>query len=661
MEALDPDCQIPRIKAFEDQQTLIDVKSLYKTFHTGDDDHFRERDLPKLVRMRPDLAIAKGRELIENVLTRSGLALRQGLIALRDASLLITPEVAASLVRFRRDRFPDLSIDMEDSERKFQSWLFLMLAFPHLCGDDQLLALMDPAVDTSFPIQMMPSFKPPTPGHLERVLDEALSKKSREQCLVAGFLAQINIQPPRSMAKFIEHLLAGDDRLFGILLLIKHGDLDRISTFSRSAWSAKNEIHDAIAFFGSLALIEAVRKQLIAADDIATRITVESWGYLAQSGADGARTVIRLVGEFIQRASESDVARPVIDIELQARPGYWPRRLHDVSRRKSKDNEDIISSGDLADELINHRRRSDEDRNEFLCIMDGLVQKDVELAIRPLLPQDMDAIANASPKTMDAWATSLLDISRERKPLTYTLAIFVAIQIAGDDDEKAMALLDSYRTTEPIASVVIGWPEYSPIAKLVWGAGAGGAWRELRRQRLRLAKNDHELFLEAVAAEAEGASAVLLELVDELLSDMHPSHQARGLMLLGFMDTAGSSKSRIDAWSESHGLPGQAHRAALRAWQRNKWAHHWFTKMVSADTDEEAWCHQVLFLECVDARIEHWGHGFAGGASKHHRLTGGLENTIKNRISQQKERRMSNLFGSPAPRDEFLRRRGELA
>jgi hypothetical protein len=652
-DPLDPSSIVPRNADVEEKQAGLDVAKLHTSRGTTVDDHLRQRSLPALVRSRPALAVAKSRELLAHVRTRSGLALRQGLFSLGELALLLTPEDARAFIAFRRERFAFASAAIEESERALLSWYLLQVSFPHLSGDEQLTAMTDPAADTSVAVQLLPSLKAPSERHAAAVIDKVLSMGARERRLVAGVLSESDVVPS-NLGALIDALGDGEDALYALLLLAAHGDDARLSDFVRSGWSASDQDSDSIAFFGSRVLLEAANKGLTTAAAIADRVSIEAWGELAQGTQGGARAVAHFLTDLIERIVGIDVVQPVIDIELQDRPDHWPRRLPDISRQRRDEDDADEFPGEFGQEVRDYQARAAEDHRELLRIEEELANKKALPVLRSLFPGDMAAIAKAAPDVMQGWVPQLLRVSPKHQPLAYTLALLVAGELADSDPASAIALVDHYRHAQPFSNVVVGWARYPLLVKTVWTGQNPEAWKSARTQRLRAADNDHALFIESMAAGAEGNAGAFLGIVDGFLASAMPSLQARGLTLLGFMDESEETRSRLQQWEDAYGMPGAAYDHAIGAWEKNAWARHWLSIMVSAETDEEAWCAQVLFLECVDARFEHWSPAIVTGAPGAWRFDGNIENAIRNKLERHKRERSKRLFGTARPRDEFL-------
>ncbi|MGA7437280.1 MAG: hypothetical protein WBW32_04025 [Luteibacter sp.] len=650
----DPEAVFDRPPHTGDGQAAIDVARLHASRHITSEDHLWRRALPEAVRTHPQWAVAKARALIAHVPTRTGEALQYGLFALDSVGLLLTHEDARGLVAFRRGGYFVASSGMGESERHLMSWYLLLLAFPHLSGDEQLDAMTDVAFDESIATQLLPAFKMPSSRHASAVIERVRGASARERRLVAGFLSECRMVLPPNTGALIDAFDQGDDAVYALLLVAREANPMRLAQFADSGWSATTADNDAVGFFGSMVLIEAMRQGITSAVDVAPRLCVEAWGEMARATEDGARAVAGLLGHFIDRLAGVGIVRPVIDIELQDRPDRWPRRLPDVTRpaRSDVDVDGLYDEfGATAEE---HQVRVEQDHQELLRIDAALARQGAQAVLRALFPEDMVAIERAAPNIVRQWIPRLMDIPPSKQSLACNTAMLVAAALANTEHGVALDLIRRFEGVEPFIRVVLGRARYPLLVDVIWGGKDERTWASLRMNRVTNAESDEALFVEALAAQRAGNMRALLLLIDECLASSLPSVQSRGLVLIGFLDECDDARVRLDAWRDQHGMAGAAWKVAKHSWKKNAWSRHWFAQMVTAISNEDAWRAQVLFLECVDARFELWSAELLRDAPGAWRFDGTVENDLRNRFGRQRSDRSARLFASPRPRDEFL-------
>jgi len=129
-----------------------------------------------------------------------------------------------------------------------------------------------------------------------------------------------------------------------------------------------------------------------------------------------------------------------------------------------------------------------------------------------------------------------------------------------------------------------------------------------RRQFLENCNTDKCLFEVAFLAQFHGRQDDLRQVVEEWLASKQPFNEARGLTLLGFMDSE-IEGARLRERIANQRVSWISSRAEIaeRVYQRNQWAKHWFRVFLFHEEDLKAWAAFRLFLHCVDRRFWLWG------------------------------------------------------
>ena len=76
-----------------------------------------------------------------------------------------------------------------------------------------------------------------------------------------------------------------------------------------------------------------------------------------------------------------------------------------------------------------------------------------------------------------------------------------------------------------------------------------------------------------------GKTAFLERYVRNNLKHREPIANARALMVIGFGEVSTSSDEILIKYADVNGLIGKAAKSARFAYDRNRWALHWFEKM----------------------------------------------------------------------------------
>ncbi len=89
--------------------------------------------------------------------------------------------------------------------------------------------------------------------------------------------------------------------------------------------------------------------------------------------------------------------------------------------------------------------------------------------------------------------------------------------------------------------------------------------------------------MEVLAAEQAGRQNILNTYIEAKCSSDTPAVVARGLMVAGFCDDREEPARVLANHAGRAGLIGMAHSAAEYAFERNRWARHWYQKMAETE------------------------------------------------------------------------------
>ncbi|MCU6496278.1 hypothetical protein LPN04_00565 [Rugamonas sp. A1-17] len=127
-----------------------------------------------------------------------------------------------------------------------------------------------------------------------------------------------------------------------------------------------------------------------------------------------------------------------------------------------------------------------------------------------------------------------------------------------------------------------------------------------------------------------------------------PVNLCRALTVAGFRDECPQSQRLLEQYAGATGMIGGAHEAAWQAYQRNRWARHWFELMKNALSKEEFWMHSRLFLKIADVRYQRWSFG-SDAASPFGRFFVTLHAELNDRLDKWSRSRREKLFGQKRP------------
>ena len=252
------------------------------------------------------------------------------------------------------------------------------------------------------------------------------------------------------------------------------------------------------------------------------------------------------------------------------------------------------------------------------------------------------AFYKAVPEALIDLADSFLSSDSEELSYIHNVPLLTAYAISKDEPEKAKFLFKKVEDSNPSLRVT------------VWKSAANPLIDELRCSRLDRAVTDHELATEVLAAEQAGRHDVLDAYIEAKCSSDTPAIVARGLMVAGFCDDRQEPGRVLADHAGRVGLIGTAHSAAEYAFERNRWARHWYQKMSETENPVQYWINKCLFAKVVDGRFYLWKRQTSDRSSPlfvYHEIT---EKAVKDRCEKWKRKREKNLFGQDAPEPLFI-------
>ena len=284
-----------------------------------------------------------------------------------------------------------------------------------------------------------------------------------------------------------------------------------------------------------------------------------------------------------------------------------------------------------------------------------LLQKDVN---HPLLEEfSMEAFSllhRAVPGALIELADSFLASERAAAVHFHNVALLTAYAISADDPERARALFLWLEESQPFLTLTEGYAGLTLDQRALWYSARSALLDELRYRRLDRAATDHELAMEVLAAEDAGRQEVLDEYVAQKCGSGTPVVVARGLMVAGFCDDRPGPARVLADHAARAGLISRAHSSAQYAFERNRWARHWYERMCETEDPVHYWLNWCLFAKVVDGRFELWEHHDSPRSSPLNLYREVTEHSVDRRCERWKRKREKRLFGQDAPEPLFL-------
>jgi hypothetical protein len=616
-----------------------------------------------VARFAPKVAIAMHREFFTDVINRTDMPLRQGLLELREHNSLLTTEDALALVKRRADTKAASEIGyLSKQDGWIVSQYQLLLAFPFLTAREQTEILMSDTADEKVLLKLLDVAKPLSEAEYEIFLETACHQGSeRNQHILLALGKNNSVQLSPGTRKRIAALFRSEServRAEALAVIANSGDEELLGQVANSDWNAVDgETEDSFeSWYGSAALLAAASRGLIAHHEVVERISPSLYGQAATIlETDAVRDIAQRIDASIRQAAglEGDLIAPVIEVRVQSADPYEPNRFS-VSERAS-------ASKGIEKELMRfleskeaHEQRQKHNYDAYLEFRSNLTQRKARIILDCLSFKGFEAVVTADERLADRWHELFMDIAVGKLPTVHNLILFLAQTLGKNYPRKAEALFSRVKGRKPLVRFTFSRARVELDAEASWAGERSPVLDELRFARLDLAETDHDLALEVLAAQLNGQYELVTEYIEAKLKRDEPAEIARAIMVAGFSDQSEFNDEVLTRYQGSDGLVGSAHRAAKYAYERNIWARHWFAEMCQTAENTGFWRYAVLFSKIVDGRFEVWEHGFPQRKAPFELFGPSITDQIGNRFKRWETHRKKKLFGDDAPEPIFL-------
>ncbi|EGW19902.1 hypothetical protein [Methylobacter tundripaludum] len=646
-----------------EQYETIGVSKLRLVMSQTSEDLFFNDTRPCMARFRLVEAVAKHRELAENVLTRIGFPLRQGLFELHKHNVLLTSTQAHALVTRWRQAKSDETLN---SLTKQDSWIvsqyFLLMAFPLLSTTEQVEILITIEEDEPILLDLMDRMSPLGETSFERLFAEA-SKNQDEyrQYLLLTMAKSTNTPLSVETRQYIASLVSVDSgrlRAEVLGIIAQRGDNDMLTIAAHSDWNAANVKtgNGLEEWYGSAMLLEAAARGLIDHREALDRISPRLYGQAATMlNSDAKLEIAWRINVSIKQTigMDSDLVAPDIELEVRSDSLYEPN-LFSLSEK-------VPPSQDITETMqrFNQNSRDFEKRHKrnldaFIEFKKTLTKANASIILDGLKLGEFAAIVSANEDITNEWYTLFIELPAPSLPAVHNLILLLAHALSGKKPDKARALFERVRGNKPIVRFTFGSAGVELDAIAIWAGGRSTVLDEQRAIRLDQAETDHDIFLEVLASLMNGQHEFLVQYVQTKLMREEPAEIARGIMVAGFSDASEFNSEVLSRYENNSGLIGLAYKAAKYAYERNCWARHWFEKMCETAEPNDFWRSAVLFNKIVDGRFAVWSNEYPQLLPLITTYGQNTSGSLKNRYERWEGHRKKNLFGNDAPNRIFL-------
>ena len=646
-----------------EQYAAIDVSKLRQNMGQASEDHFFVMARPGITRFKPEVAVAKHRELAADVLRREGFPLRQGLFELRQHNALLTIKEAHELVK-KRDEAK--TIDTADGLSQKDAWIVsqyhLLLAFPFLSAREQAEILLSNEADENILLDLTDLAKPLNEKEFESLLGTACSEDNEhKQYLLLELAKSTPVQLSTDARTHIAALFRSEServRAQALRVIAQSGDEELLCQVAESEWKATDtKTENGFEFwFGSVALLEAAARGLIAHDEALNRISERLYGRAAvMLDVDVVRDIARRIDASINQVAglDGDLVAPDIEIQVYPSAPYEPGKFS-VNERLSeaKDIKEAMRRLSESNEAFEQRQRRSYDA--FLEFKANLTQAKARIILDHLSLEEFATLVAAAEELADRWHGLFMSIAEAKLPAVHNLVLLLAHALGKKSPGKAEELFRRVKESKPLVRFTFDRAGVQLDAMATWAGVRGPVLDNLRFARLDRVGTDHDLSLEVLAALLNGQQQLLTTYIEAKLRKDEPAEVSRGIMAAGFSDQSEFNDEIFKRYEGSASLIGSAQKAAKYAYERNVWARHWFEMMCQTDENTDFWCYAVLFSKIVDGRFAVWRSNYALKGNPIQSFGPAVDGRLKNRFARWENHRKKKLFGSDAPASIFL-------
>ena len=642
------------------QYETIDVSSLYGGLNRSGDDLFFEMARPGVVRFEANVAVKKHRELVDDVLHRHGSSLKPGLFLLRPHSALLTREMA-TLASEREDCFR-AAAELPATDRWVVSQERLFLAFPKLSAEEQLEAMLSTTIGDDLLCSLLDVMKTVDGTVFDHYFRKAcIENDARSQYFLLLFARGSGTRLSPSSRKRMASVVTAEAAtvrmsVFERILHLRDEKLMRLLVdggWRAEEAEARNSYENA---YGSAVLVEGALRKWISVDEALVRMSPGRYGWAARRlGRTAARKVAAMVDASIGAAIGVVVESTVPEVEYRCRREDRPDPLPYKLAEKEVESSDVgemrkrYSEGDEAlNEWLEHRHQA------FDAFTRKLDDANARIVVDDITKEEFEEIVNADTDAAGRWYRRFLDLDEGARGIIHNVVLMLAYALRKRFPERTVALLRAvYRENAPIRFAA-GRARVPLEAVIAWSAAGSGAGGEWCHERLNMARNDHELATEVLAALSSRGEAVLNEFIRERLDRGEPEGTARALLVAGFSNQHDHVRDVLASYRDAKGFIGEAYKAAKYAHDRDGWARYWFGEMCKADGPTEFWRYSVLFTKIVDGRFTIWSSEYERRGEPMALFAPSIDEEVNRRMEKWRKHREKTLFGAKKPPDVFL-------
>jgi hypothetical protein len=659
----DPASERPaNIDATAKKYLTIDFSQIHSARGPGPEHHFFEGAMFGLARFEPGAAISALRKLASDILTRDGAGFRYGVFFLEDHTSALDDDTAKKFVpKAAAVAVQALAIDDKHKQLWMAAQYALLIAFPHISGDDQLEVLVAHPKDDNLTLELGDAMRSCDTNRFQAELQRAVDTDDTSVQFKLLTFARFNGIELGDVSKaLVAGLVASQSklvRLCALGLILRLHDTDMFQSVVSGGWtaSALNMAEDSFEiWYGSHVLVQAVAQGLIPDDECLQRIALSAYpSFVHARGSEGAVLVAKRLDAAIKRASDFQINRKLPEIEQKVCPRNQPAGYY------LKDKPDPLETQAEAFKGISEHAeafygRQERNQAAFDAFERELTRAGAELLIESVTENLVSEIAAIDLPLVEKWHGLFMGLDSKTLSQMHNFATLVAEGMCRHDPTAGAALFERLLQAAPIVQMTFASSGLDLYTVSLWSAEDGDAMRALRFKRLDYAPNDNSIAMEVLAALRGGKHNILRDYVADRVARPEPSYVARAIMVAGFSNLADWAVQTIDRFGDSNGFLGEAYDAAKYAMDRYRWSARWTELMTEATTETELWRCAVILSKIVDGRFRYSAKMTPTQGSLIARYSNSIDGLIRARIKKWQDKRSKTLFGMTAPDGVYL-------
>lgn len=621
------------------------------------DNHTIEEDLPYLTRFALSEAVAFQRGLIDEMLTRSDLALKMAVFQLNSESFMATPEQRDEMIAKALSLVVDHESKGNDQDWVTQQYLLLM-GLADSDGDKQLETISQLPANATVLTKFDDIIRRPNASLISLKLSDAIESGAANAIVkVLLFTKTLSEDFSNSLIMNCEALLKHENtfvRAYTMRALIALNNQDLLVRFANSGWSAAN-LHPKQNYyerwFGEQLLIAAAKSGALEVPDLIPRITPRHYARALQTLGDSVTPYILDVLDkaFEIQLDDQEEEPPIIKARFAAPSDVDPSRVALIERETiSTDPIEMLREHSETEKQFQDKQKARS--VAYSDFFETMTEKRAEDLLGDVGFTTIRACAERAPDRVTDWANQVLSSRGWKRRALKPIGLHIAQALSAIAPERSSELYSTLLKTDGFVRFHTGTAEIEHDAIALWSGADIDSVSSECLTRLDNCSDDGSIHLEVLAALHAKRTELVRSYCEDRLSSGHPMKICRALIVAA---TANITPNEIDRYLGTPGPIGTAAKKASDIQSRGKAMSHWWDCLCRADSDEAFGQASLLLQKCIDARFDLL-ETRAEDDSLAERYLPFLDQELRKAIERSEKQLGKTLFGGRVPKTWFV-------